>query len=619
VTGRAVFGNFLDAAHGHLAQAGRLPAAYGGVDIRQASTSMLRLLLLMHRYVLDVTPGRVREPPRGQRVAAGWTRVGTETREALARAAAFLYQPDAPRPGQDAPGGELACHLDASAAALAAGRDLLQTHLARDRDGEQQLRSEWGPVVTSPALARAVLTEVGTLARRLAPLGARLALGPGSHGSREQRQKLNAACQWLWIVDSRVAAAQRHEPVPGSDLELLRAIPPRLPPARRLPAPAETVAGLCTGVITSAERVRHLAWESSNRRASSPDLTINSLRRIAATSTLTSHHCEILLRALAERETAHRPGGHAAGLLQAADAAGGTRQRWLDVAHALDRVTTDTRLHLSPDAAESADLALWTGRLAYADPEWTLASGPGHAARPPQELVPRPADARLLVSAVHHACETLTSLGYAAREQVHAAGAAHRILVTARSLPDKMDIPRPFAPAPPDRIESIVLACDQTARSAGDATAHVAAIAAVIGAPSRVLTTARQAADPSQQTEPTPGSRVRQMQQTADSRHSASERPEIPGPVEQTLYDLGITNPDLLQRGTDIDRAGERLIIDAAADLEPIRSRPNATTLSRSAGTASVVNHALASGDPLAASLLDGQASAQRESPQAEP
>jgi hypothetical protein len=616
VTSRPVFGDFLDAAHGHLTEASRLPATYGGVDIRHASTSMLHILMLMHRYVLDVTPGRVREPPRGQRAAAGWTRVGMETREALARAAAFLSQSDPPRPGQQHAVGELAWHLDAASASLAVGRDLLQTHLALDRDGERYLRSQWGLVVTSPALARAVLTEMGAMARRLAPLGAGLALGAGSHGSREDRQKLNAACQWLWIVDSRVAAAQRREPVPGSDVELLRAIPPRTPAPRRLPAPAETVAGLCTGVITSAERVRQLAWETSSRPASSPHLTINSLRRVAATSTLTSHHCEILLRALAEHHTRRAPGDQAAGLLQAAEAAGSTRQRWLDVAHALDRVTTDTRLHLSPDAAESSDLALWTGRLTYADPEWTLASGPGYQARPPEELAPRPEDARLLVSAVHHACETLTSLGYTERDQIRAAGAAHRILVTTRSLPGKMDIPRPFAPAPPDRIEFIVSACDQTARSADQATAHMAAIAAAIAAPSRVLTAARQAADPSRHWEPSRGG---QLQETASAGSFASGHPELPGPVEQTLYDLGITNPDLLRRGTDIDRAGERLIIDAAAELGSGRARPSAMTLSRSAGAASVVNHALASGDPLAASLLHGQGSTQRESPQAEP
>jgi hypothetical protein len=182
-----------------------------------------------------------------------------------------------------------------------------------------------------------------------------------------------------------------------------------------------------------------------------------------------------------------------------------------------------------------------------------------------------------------------------------------------------MDIPRPFAPALPDRVESIVSACDQTARSAEEATARVAVIAAATGAPSRMLSAARQAADPSRQTEPAFGSHAYQVQQAAEGRDFGSERPELPGPVEQTLYELGITNPDLLQRGADIDRAGERLIIDAAADPGPGRCRPSAITLSRSAGSASIVNHALASGDPLAASLLHGQASAQRESPEAEP
>jgi hypothetical protein len=261
---------------------------------------------------------------------------------------------------------------------------------------------------------------------------------------------------------------------------------------------------------------------------------------------------------------------------------------------------------------------LWTGRLAYADPQWTLASGPARPARPPEELAPRPGDARLLVTAVHHACETLTSLGYAEREQIRAAGAAHRILVTTRSLPGTMDIPRPFAPALPDRIESLVSACDQTGRSAEEATAQVAAVAAAIGAPSRVLTAAREAAEQAEQGEPDRGDHARQMQEAADGRHFVGEHPELPGPVERTLYDLGITSPDLLQRGADLDRASEQLIMDAA-DLGPRRFRPSATTLSRSAGTASIINHALASGDPRAASLLHGHASAQRESPQAEP
>ena len=108
-------------------------------------------------------------------------------------------------------------------------------------------------------------------------------------------------------------------------------------------------------------------------------------------------------------------------------------------------------------------------------------------------------------------------------------------------------------------------------------------------------------------------------QGSAYSRRLADQHRELPGPVERTLRDLGITNPELLQRGAVIDRAGERLIIDAAVGLGPRRIRPSATALSRSAGTATLVNHALASGDPRAAALLYGPGSAEPEPPQAEP
>lgn len=155
--------------------------------------------------------------------------------------------------------------------------------------------------------------------------GAGRTCGPPSGGTREARQNLNAACQWLWILNSSVGAAQRREPLRASDLELLRAIPANALPPRRLPAPAESVAGLCQGVISSAERLRHLSWASGRQPAWSPGLTVNSLRRIAATSTLTSHHCEVLLRSLAARASGNAPAGHATWLLHAAQAAGHAR------------------------------------------------------------------------------------------------------------------------------------------------------------------------------------------------------------------------------------------------------------------------------------------------------
>ena len=228
-------------------------------------------------------------------------------------------------------------------------------------------------------------------------------------------------------------------------------------------------------------------------------------------------------------------------------------------------------------------------------PAWTLASGPAHQARPADSLVPRPGDLPLAVAAVHHACDTLTSLAYAQREQIRAAGAAQRLLVPTRSLPETIDVPRPFAPALPERIDSLVSACDQTARSAEAATASVAAVAAAIGAPSRVLTAAKEAADPTPHSDPGRGEAAARARDATDRWVFPDEVPELPGPVERTLHYLGITNTELLRHGADIDRAGERLIIDAAASLEPRRNRPSAITLSGSVGT-----------DPGAVTLLRG-------------
>ena len=87
--------------------------------------------------------------------------------------------------------------------------------------------------------------------------------------------------------------------------------------------------------------------------------------------------------------------------------------RWLRVAHALDDVTTDTQGQRSEAATGASDLALWTGRLAYSDPQWTLTSGPRYEARPSRSLVPEPGDIPLAVAAVHHACDAMTRLAMA--------------------------------------------------------------------------------------------------------------------------------------------------------------------------------------------------------------
>jgi len=117
-------------------------------------------------------------------------------------------------------------------------------------------------------------------------------------------------------------------------------------------------------------------------------------------------------------------------------------------------------------------------------------------------------------------------------------------------------------------------------------------------APCRILTSARAAvrtgAGPVLQSRRTPAIPLAQV----------SAVHELPGPVERILQDLGVTSTDVLHHTAVIDQAGELLIIDATRAMDPRRSAFNATLPSRSAGTAEIINHLLATGNPSAATIL---------------
>ena len=496
MTARPAFGEFLTSARDHAsAAAERHEADRGGEHVQEVTDSLLRVVTVMGRYLQDITavPGDMRS--RASPPLTAWGRARITARDAPANAAGHLRQHTR---GTRAPGvtarSELARRLDAVAVALTAGRDLLHTHLAPDPRGARQFRSEWGPVVSSPPAERALLAELAALARQIAAPCTDLALSSRSPDTADARRGLNSACGWLQVLSASVQAAQRPDPVSADDRDLLHAIPLNAPLPRPILDGSEPVTALYDAVITSAERARHAAWVTSTQPAWSPQLTADSLRQVAATSTVTSHHCEILLRSLAARTADGDTAGLSAGLLRAADAAGRARDGWLHAARALNQVDTDTMRHLAPTAGEAADLALCTGRLAYADAAWTLSSGPGHQPRPPHELAPHPGDVPLALAAAHHACDAMTSLAYAERERIRTAASAGRLLVPTRSLPDTMDIPRPFAPALPGHIDALLCLYQDTAEAAAEASAQAGEAAAAIRAPSRVLTAARAAA-----------------------------------------------------------------------------------------------------------------------------
>jgi hypothetical protein len=87
----------------------------------------------------------------------------------------------------------------------------------------------------------------------------------------------------------------------------------------------------------------------------------------------------------------------------------------------------------------------------------------------------------------------VTSIAYAERERMWAAASGGRILVPTRSLPDTVDIPRPFAPASRDWINGLFSNYEHFVSAAAEATTNVDEAAACVQAPSRVLTAARAA------------------------------------------------------------------------------------------------------------------------------
>jgi hypothetical protein len=498
---------------------GQPPPARG--DAGEVSRSLLRVITLLTRYTQDTATAFIDIPRRAPAPSSPWGRARAQALRALASSAASLHRPGTSRPVWPGPSSAspLARRLDELATALATGRDLLYTHFAPGPGGGRAHDSPWALAITSERLNRALLAELGALAQPIAHHGANVALapGPGTPANAGQRRALNAACQWLHVFAASIQAASRQEPVPAADRDLLAAIPAHALPARPARAGAQTISGLCDAVITTAARLRHLAWHSAQQPSWSPGLTITSLRQAAETSTLTSHHCALLNGLLADTAAGSAFPAATRDLAAAARAAHRAGGTWYQVARRLREVTTDTRGQVSPAAAEARDLAWWTGRLAHADPAWALTSGPHSPPRRPHGLVPEPGNFPHVVAAVHQAAEALALL--ADTEHHHLRGALHaeRILVPTRTLASDYDIPRPYGPAP-EQCTGPLLARYQNTRTAScQATTSIGRAACATGAPSRVLATA-------------PGNHLRHALGQPGRRHASPAPARQPGP-----------------------------------------------------------------------------------------
>ena len=495
MTGRATFGDFLHAAHQALAGGADAPAPARG-DVEEVSRSLLRLVTIFGRYLQDMatTPSEV--PGRTPVTAGPWDRARGQAREALTNSAGYLIGPGTSgRRWPAAPSASpLAQRLDQVATSLAAGRDLLHTHFAPGPKGWVH-RSPWAPAIASERVNRALLAELGQLAAPIAHHGANVALAPipGAPESTDRRRRLNAACQWLWVLSASIEAARRAAPVPAADRDLLAAIPVNALPQRPLLEAAETVPGLCEGVIATAERLRHLAWHAAQQPPGSPGLTVTSARQAAETSTVTSHNCALIARALAAH-TSHdalppsartwptppTPPGR--------PAAAGTRSR---APSARSPPTPAATSHQPPPKP-----ATWP----YGPGGWPTPTPPGHPPAAPttppahrKTWPPGPATCprwwqRCITRAKPWPCSAETE-----HDQLRAAAHAGRILVPTRTLPDDYNIPRPYATALPEHTGPLLARYRDASHASRQAATPIGRAADATGAPSRALTTARAA------------------------------------------------------------------------------------------------------------------------------
>lgn len=554
MTTTPVFGDFLGQAGEHIAAAvsfrGELPYdAQCGV-VRQID----RLVATLSRYLTDLPEGLAGEPERN-----GGTR-NMAARLALDRAAQSLHPAAAGLASADVSQAHpVVGHLSAAADHLAAGRDLLHTHFFLDPMRARTATSYWAPAITSGPVTAALLAELGDYLQNLAPWIAR------QSGARHvnwanltsPQLVLRNAEPWLRLAGTAIQAAQRaHYPLPAR--ALLHAIPANTPPPRQLPGSGEPVRELCEHIPLTAERLRHAAFNFAARARWAPAATSLSWRRDALASAITSHGSEFILRTLAER--AAQLGLEAAFQAQLHDAANDMKrawQAWRDVTGHWDVITTGAPrgTGMTPVAHEISDLAVRTGQLAYRNPHWT----PGYIGtspiRDPVDLAYSPGDILTVLAAVHHAADAISQIAATDHQVVLEADTSDRLYVPTRLLPDKYDIPHPYAPAPRAYAGALLAAYDTAIDAATRIATALDDVATAVNASSSVLAATRRAAAAAAHDQ-----RRQQDQRLVSRPHTLTP---APGRAEQALRKLKIRDPALLLRAAVIDQAAYDLVAQA--------------------------------------------------------
>jgi len=299
----AVFGELVGQVRAHLEAAAGLPdTALRGESAVGGAWIAGRMAHTLSRYVADIAPYGAAEAVINRHLDEP-VRAAVDAREALRMAAMSLRAGlgGLRNPDSDVPF-PLPAHLSAATVALAAGRDLLQTHVTSDPAGRRSPRSDWSLVITSAPVTGAILAEVAGWSRQLAVLTARMAVAsavsPGI--PRRVHQGLADGSHGLLTACAAITAGQCRAPTTATDMELLHAIPVNIAPRRQQPHGEESLAELGQGIATSAGRMSVIAWATQGEGAWSPAMTADSWQWAATGAAVICHLSGCLLRLLGD-------------------------------------------------------------------------------------------------------------------------------------------------------------------------------------------------------------------------------------------------------------------------------------------------------------------------------
>jgi hypothetical protein len=597
MTRRASFGDFAADATQHLQQLRWLRRPSDVTDraiARDVVADLSRAVHPLVGFAEDACRALDAEYLAGDRQLGVWIRAATQAREALAAAETALSATNGLENGASADRRRRgSVHLRAAARSMTLGRDLLHTHDAIHGGHMTVAGSEWTPVISSAPVACAILHETGGWARQIA--GYAYPLSATASCPVPEGRTLSTVGKALSQVTWAIGEAQERRPVRREHVTLLHTIPVNTSPAARLPTGLESVADLEAGVISTAERLRFAARHVPPEAPWSRPLTRETLRQTAGCCAVSASNMRIMLRTLAVQHSRPRAELRAS-LTKAAEAVDRSRAAWLAVTESWNSITTDTRGSMGPAGTEAAALALWTGRLVYANPDWTPSLGPQHVPRLSDELALDIDGLREALDAAHHVAYTLTCVADADGDTARIASMAGRLIVPTRSLPDEYDVPYRFSPAPPSSADPLLSSYQQALQASQEATAATSTLAAEVRADSRVLTTARAAACRSPSAwagRPLHPASAELGRDRHGAAITAAQHPQLlpPGPVERILIELDVRSTSDLEQAAAIDRAADKLILRATTRPKP--SEPNRDR-GRPAGSAELAERALA-------------------------